>query len=107
MLDQRIINIDRAQRFFAQNFLDISDKMMPADRLQRGAAKMKQHQAIFRRDDKDFGVPAAVISAFWGLESDFGAGQGKDQVRSNRSQRSPMTAAVARCSAGTCSMRCA
>ena len=45
-----------------------------------GAAKMKQHQAIFAREDKEFGVPAAVISAFWGLESDFGAGQGKDQA---------------------------
>ena len=27
---------------------------------------------------KDYGVPASVITAFWGLESDFGAGQGKD-----------------------------
>src|SRR5262245_42967644 len=26
VLDQRIINIDRGQRFFAHNFLDISDK---------------------------------------------------------------------------------
>ncbi|HMH71061.1 MAG TPA: lytic murein transglycosylase, partial [Bradyrhizobium sp.] len=29
---------------------------------------------------KDFGVPASVITAFWGLESDFGAGQGKDHA---------------------------
>jgi lytic murein transglycosylase len=54
--------------------------MVPANRLQTGAAKIKQHQAIFAREDKEFGVPAAVISAFWGLESDFGAGQGKDQA---------------------------
>jgi lytic murein transglycosylase len=80
VLDQRIINIDRGQRFFAQTFLEFSGKMVPANRLQTGAAKMKQHQAIFAREDKDFGVPAAVISAFWGLESDFGAGQGKDQA---------------------------
>jgi lytic murein transglycosylase len=80
VLDQRIINIDRGQRFFAQTFLEFSGKMVPANRLQSGAAKMKQHQAIFAREDKDFGVPASVISAFWGLESDFGAGQGKDQA---------------------------
>jgi lytic murein transglycosylase len=80
VLDQRIINIDRGQRFFAQTFLEFSGKMVPANRLQTGAAKIKQHQAIFAREDKEFGVPAAVISAFWGLESDFGAGQGKDQA---------------------------
>jgi lytic murein transglycosylase len=80
VLDQRIINIDRGQRFFAQTFLEFSGKMVPANRIQTGAAKMKQHQAIFARENKDFGVPAAVISAFWGLESDFGAGQGKDQA---------------------------
>ena len=80
MLDQRIINIDRGQRFFAQNFLEISDKMLAGGRLPNGAAQMKKHQALFAREEKEFGVPASVITAFWGLESDFGAGQGKDQA---------------------------
>jgi lytic murein transglycosylase len=80
VLDQRIINIDRGQRFFAQTFLEFSGKMVPAYRLQTGAAKIKQYQSIFAREEQQFGVPAAVISAFWGLESDFGAGQGKDQA---------------------------
>ena len=79
VLDQRIINIDRGQRFFAQNFLEISDKMLAGGRLPNGAAQIKKHQALFAREEKDFGVPASVITAFWGLESDFGSGQGKDQ----------------------------
>lgn len=80
VLDQRIINIDRGQRFFAQTFLEFSGKMVPAYRLQTGAAQIKKHQALFQRVDKEFGVPAAVITAFWGLESDFGSGQGKDHA---------------------------
>ena len=76
VLDQRIINIDRGQRFFAQNFLEISDKMLAGGRLPNGAAQMKKHQALFAREEKEFGVPASVITAFWGLESDFGSGQG-------------------------------
>jgi lytic murein transglycosylase len=80
VLDQRIINIDRGQRFFAQNFLEISDKMLAGGRLPNGAAQMKKHKALFARQEKEFGVPAAVITAFWGLESDFGSGQGKDQT---------------------------
>jgi lytic murein transglycosylase len=80
VLDQRIINIDRGQRFFAQNFVEISDKMLAGGRLPQGAAAIKKHQALFAREEKEFGVPASVITAFWGLESDFGAGQGKDQA---------------------------
>ena len=79
VLDQRIINIDRGQRFFAQNFLEISDKMLAGGRLPNGTAQIKKHQALFAREEKEFGVPASVITAFWGLESDFGSGQGKDQ----------------------------
>ncbi len=79
--DQRIVNIDRGQRFFAQNFVEMSDKMiLGAGRLSSGAAQIKKHQALFAREEKEFGVPASVITAFWGLESDFGAGQGKDQA---------------------------
>jgi lytic murein transglycosylase len=80
VLDQRIIGIDRGQRFFSQNFLEFSDKMLAGSRLQAGAAQIKKYQPIFAREEKDFGVPPAVITAFWGLESDFGSGQGKDQA---------------------------
>ena len=48
--------------------------------LQRGGQLIKKHQDIFQRIDKDYGVQAPVIVAFWGLESDFGAVQGKEQV---------------------------
>ena len=78
--DQRIINIDRGQRFFAQNFLDFSKKVIPAYRLQKGQQLIKKHDDLFQRINKDFGVPAAVIVAFWGLESDFGASAGKEPV---------------------------
>jgi lytic murein transglycosylase len=81
VFDQRIINIDRGQRFFAQDFLEMSDKMLTrAGRLTSGPPQIKKHQALFAREEKEFGVPAAVITAFWALESDFGAGQGKDHA---------------------------
>jgi len=79
VLDQRIINIDRGQKFFAQNFIEMSDKML-VGRIGNGQAQVKKNAALFAREDKDFGVPASVITAFWALESDFGSGQGKDQA---------------------------
>ena len=46
-------------------------------RMQQGQAKIKTHAAAFARAEKEYGVPPAVIAAFWGLESDFGANMGK------------------------------
>jgi membrane-bound lytic murein transglycosylase B len=37
---------------------------------------MKQYANTFARAEAEYGVPAAVITAFWGLETDFGAVQG-------------------------------
>ncbi|NVO17467.1 MAG: lytic murein transglycosylase [Rhodoplanes sp.] len=78
--DQRIVNIDRGQKFFAQSFLQFSDKTLPAYRLQKGAEQIGKHAALFARAEKQFGVPAPIIVAFWGLESDFGGDMGKDHA---------------------------
>src|SRR6266545_6901347 len=78
VLEQRIVNIDRGQKFFAQDFLQFSDKMLAGGRVPNGINQIKKHAATFAREEQQYGVPAAVITAFWGLESDFGANQGKD-----------------------------
>jgi lytic murein transglycosylase len=80
VFDQRIVNIDRGQKFFAQDFLQFSDKMLAGGRVPNGIAQIKKHAATFARAEQQYGVPAPVIVAFWGLESDFGANMGKDQA---------------------------
>jgi lytic murein transglycosylase len=75
--DQGIINRDRGQRFFGQDFITFSGKMLMPYRLQKGAQLLQQHAALFARIEREYGVPGPVIVAFWGLESDFGPGQGK------------------------------
>ena len=74
--DQRIVNIDRGQRVFTQTFLEFSDRMAAAYRIQRGAALIKTYAPVFAKIDTQFGVPAPVIVSFWALESDFGANMG-------------------------------
>jgi len=75
--DQRIVNIDHGQRVFTQTFLEFSSRMAAAYRISGAQTRIKKYAPEFARIDKDYGVPAAVISSFWGLESDFGANQGK------------------------------
>ena len=79
-LDQNIIWTDRGQRFFAQSFLDFSDKLASRGRMQNGISQATKHKATFARAEKDYGVPAPIIAAFWALESDFGSGMGNKPV---------------------------
>jgi lytic murein transglycosylase len=74
--DQGIVNRDRGQRVFGQVFTQFAGRMAAVYRMQQGQAKIKTSAAAFARAEKEYGVPPAVIAAFWGLESDFGANMG-------------------------------
>lgn len=79
-LDPGIIARDRRQGFFAQSFLDFSDKLATKNRIVSGQQQIARHKAIFAREEQQYGVPAPVIAAFWALESDFGSGMGNLHV---------------------------
>lgn len=75
-IDRKVLSRDRAQGIFKMPFLDFSKRIISSYRMKNGAANMKKHAAVFARTEQQFGVPAAVITAFWALETDFGAVQG-------------------------------
>ena len=78
--EQRIIHRDRAQGVFNQSFLKFSDRMIANPRLPNGLAQIWDHAALFAQVERQFGVPAPVLTAFWGLESDFGRNTGKSNI---------------------------
>ena len=78
--DQGIVNRDRGQRVFGQLFTEFAGRMAANYRMQQGQARIRTYAAAFARAEKEYGVPPAVIAAFWGLESDFGANMGHLQV---------------------------
>ena len=74
--DTGIIKKDRAQNVFSQSFLEFQARMITDYRIKHGAELIQKHKATFARVEKQFGVPAPVIVAFWALETDFGANTG-------------------------------
>ena len=80
--DAAIIRRDHGQSVFQQTFLQFSDRMVGGGRIPNGLAKIKQHAATFAAVEKKYGVPAPVLTAFWGLESDFGANFGDYKILS-------------------------
>jgi lytic murein transglycosylase len=78
--DPAIVKRDRSQGVFAQDFLTFSGRMVSGHRMKHGAERLQRFKSIFSRVEKEYGVPPAVIVAFWGLETDFGANTGKSPI---------------------------
>ncbi len=75
-IDHKVLSMDRGQAVFKQTFLEFSKRSVNGYRLRKGKEKMSRDAAVFKRAEAKYGVPAAVITAFWGLETDYGAVQG-------------------------------
>ena len=74
--NSKVLARDRKQGVFNLDFNTFSSRLVSKNRMQVGAKKMGQFAKTFARAERGYGVPAAVITAFWGLETDFGAFQG-------------------------------
>lgn len=74
--DPGVVRRDRAQGVFAQSFLKFAGRMISKNRMVVGRKRMGQYANVFGRIKQHYGVPAPVITAFWGLETDFGAFMG-------------------------------
>jgi lytic murein transglycosylase len=78
--DPAIIRRDQGQAVFNLTFLQFSDRLVGGYRMPNGRAAMKKHARLFAEVEKAYGVPAPVLTAFWGLESDFGKAFGKYKI---------------------------
>ena len=75
--NKKIIEMDRRQKSFKMSFMDFSGRAINNYRLVNGKKNIKKHSIIFEQANRLFGVPAEVITAFWAMETDFGAVQGE------------------------------
>jgi lytic murein transglycosylase len=78
--DESVIKRDSGQGVFQRTFIDFSKRLIGGPRIPNGQAKLKEHAALFARIEKTYGVPPEVITAVWGLESDYGALFGKFKI---------------------------
>ncbi|HXC52196.1 MAG TPA: lytic murein transglycosylase [Candidatus Limnocylindrales bacterium] len=75
-IDPAVLRADRGQHVFAQSFVEFAGRMAEGYRIAQGKDRIEKNAATFSRIDRDFGVPAPVIVAFWALETDFGSNMG-------------------------------
>jgi lytic murein transglycosylase len=74
-VDQNVLAFDRRQRgTFRKSFEEYVATRVGAGRVKRGQQMLAKHAALFARVEQQSGVPKELITAIWGLESDYGTG---------------------------------
>ena len=77
---EKIISLDRNQPEFVQTFTDYFEKRVNTWRIEKGQQMLAKHRAFLGELNKQYGVPAQYLLAFWGLETNFGSYKGKSPV---------------------------
>lgn len=77
---ERVIQSDRSQAELNPGFSRYSNARITRAMVMRGRDLMRQHRTLLQRTEREFGVPARVLVAFWGMESRFGRIQGRTPV---------------------------
>ncbi len=78
--DPRVIRFDRRQPEFVQTLEQYLTARLSSTRINSAKRNYQQYRGELEKVADVYGVPANVIVAFWGLESNFGRYQGKYSV---------------------------
>ena len=79
-LNRKVISRDRRQGIFSISFEAFVKTLATLSRVKAGRRQIQRNQRTFDRAKREFGVAPSVITGFWALESDFGAGMGDLRV---------------------------
>ncbi|MFT3733111.1 MAG: lytic murein transglycosylase [Hyphomicrobium sp.] len=74
--DPTVVRLDRSQRSFKLSFTQFYARRVSEGMIRHGRALMRSHGALLNRIEQRFGVPAPIIVAIWGLETNYGANLG-------------------------------
>ncbi len=72
----RVIELDRRQPEGTMTFVQYRERVINNARIQKGRRLLEEHRALLSRVEAEYGVPAEVIVALWGIESNFGENTG-------------------------------
>ena len=77
----RVLKSDRSQSVLHRPFIDFSSLLISDNRMQRAKGYYASLDPLFSQIEKTYGVPRALLLAFWAFETDFGGYQGDHNTR--------------------------
>ncbi|TYC48606.1 lytic murein transglycosylase [Rhodobacterales bacterium] len=76
----KVVRLDRNQKSFKLSFNQFYAKRVNNAMIRRGQSLAKTYRRIFDGIERKYGVPAPVILAIWGLETNYGSFSGNMSV---------------------------
>ncbi len=77
---KKVVQLDRGQKSFKLSFEQFYAKRVNDAMIRRGKQLEKTYARIFRGIEKKYGVPAPILLAIWGLETNYGSFNGNMPV---------------------------
>ncbi len=71
-----VIKLDRSQPEFVQTFSRYIETRVTPRQVMRGQEALSKNQALLDSIEQQFGIPKTILTAFWGLETDYGTNKG-------------------------------
>ena len=78
--DPRVVAHTKTQAEFVKPIWEYLASAVSANRTERAEAAAQQYESWLSKAQHKFGVDASVVTGIWGLETDFGAFAGSDNV---------------------------
>jgi len=78
--NRKVVRLDRNQKSFKLSFEQFYAKRVNNAMIRRGQKLGKTYARIFKSIERKYGVPAPVILAIWGLETNYGSFSGNMSV---------------------------
>jgi membrane-bound lytic murein transglycosylase B len=78
--DLRIMDLLDSQPEFTKSFWDYLDILVTDDRIARGKALLEKYRTTFDAVEREYGVDRHIITAIWGVETNYGTATGDRPV---------------------------
>ena len=70
---KEVVRLDKNQKNFRLSFSEFTNRSVNEYRLVFGKKNIELHKKLFDKIKSNYGIPAEVITAFWAMETDYGA----------------------------------
>ena len=70
---KEVVRLDKNQKSFRLSFSEFTNRSVNEYRLVFGKKNIELHKKLFDKIKSNYGIPAEVITAFWAMETDYGA----------------------------------
>ena len=78
--DLRIMDLLDSQPEFTKSFWDYLDILVTDDRIAQGRALLDKYRTVFDAVERDYGVDRHILTAIWGVETNYGTAIGDRPV---------------------------